>query len=70
MFVLLSFIFLHFWCLVVDGITEVYTIERVTQAITKAAANTSADDINGIVYAYLTKFNIDDHVDSILAMRW
>ena len=51
-------------------ITEVYTIERITQAITKAAGNTSSDDVNGIVYAYLTKFNIDDHVDSILAMRW
>ena len=70
MCVLLSFNFLHFWYLVVDGITEVYTIERITQKITKGAANTSPDDINGIVYAYLTKFNIDDHVDNILAMRW
>ena len=70
MCVLLSFNFLHFWYLVVDGITEVYTIERITQTITKGAANTSPDDINGIVYAYLTKFNIDDHVDNILAMRW
>ena len=53
-----------------DGITEVYTIERITQTITKSAGNISPDDINGIVYAYLTKFNIDDHVDNILAMRW
>ena len=68
--VLLSFNFLRFWYLVVDGITEVYTIERITQTITKSAGNTSPDDINGIVYAYLTKFNIDDHVDNILAMRW
>jgi hypothetical protein len=54
----------------VEGITEVYSIEKIKQTITKAAGDTSSDNINGIVFAYLTKFNIDDNIDNILAMRW
>lgn len=52
-----------------EGITEVYSIEKIKQTITKAAGDTSSDNINGIVFAYLTKFNIDDNIDNILAMR-
>jgi hypothetical protein len=56
----------------VESITEVYTIERIKETITKAAGDTniSSDHINGIVFAFLTKFNIDDNIDNILAMRW
>ena len=56
-----------------ENITEVYTIERIKQSITKVAGDTNAssDHINGIVFAFLTKFNIDDsQIDNILAMRW
>lgn len=61
-----------FGILAVEGITDVYTIEKVKQTITKFAAdaNSPADHISGTVFAYLTRFNIDENVDNVLATRW
>ncbi|XP_028395355.1 meiosis-specific with OB domain-containing protein-like [Dendronephthya gigantea] len=55
-----------------DGITDVYTIQQMKQCITKAGEDNGrpSDDITGIVFAFLTKFNIDDNTDNILTMRW
>ncbi len=58
--------------LAVECITEVYNTERIKQTMTKVAGDTttSSDHINGIVFAILTKFNIDDNIDNVLTMRW
>ena len=52
----------------VEGIKEMFTIEQIKQAVGKGS--TQAEAVSGIVFAYLTNFNIDGNMDQVLALRW
>ena len=52
----------------VEGIKELCTIEQIKKAVGKGS--TEAEAVSGIVFAYLTNFNIDGNMDQVLALRW
>ena len=58
----------RFMSLSVEGIKEMFTIEQIKQAVGKGS--TQAEAVSGIVFAYLTNFNIDGNMDQVLALRW
>ena len=60
-------------CFAVEGITDVYTIENVKENMFGGHMSETPnlyDNSQGILFAYITKFNIDEEMDNFLITRW